>query len=69
MSRTGWTIGAGAEYLMTRHWSIFAEYNYMDFGTRRTGFVNLEVPPIPPTFPLDIQQNVQTVTVGINFRF
>jgi outer membrane immunogenic protein len=69
VTRTGWTVGAGAEYLIATNWSIFAEYNYMDFGSRRTDFRNLEVPPIPPTFPLDIQQTVQTVTIGFNFRF
>jgi len=69
VNRSGWTVGGGAEYLFAPNWSVFAEVNYMDFGTRRTNFTNLEVPPIPPTFPLDIRQRVTAVMAGINFRF
>ena len=31
--RTGWTVGGGLEYLIAPSWSVFAEYNHMDFGT------------------------------------
>ena len=30
--RAGWTLGAGAEWAMTRSWAIRGEYRYTDFG-------------------------------------
>jgi outer membrane immunogenic protein len=71
VTRTGWTVGVGAEYLIAAGWSIFAEYNYMGFGTRRVTFTAFPEPgdPPPPPFPLDIRQEVSIVTVGANYRF
>jgi outer membrane immunogenic protein len=59
--RVGWTAGAGLEYMFAPSWSVFAEYNYMDFGTKTV------------TFPLtgalvDAKQNIQTGTVGVNWH-
>jgi len=68
-SRSGWVAGFGAEVLTQDGWSMFLEYDYMGFGRRRTDFINLEVPPVPPTFPLDVYQDVQVVMVGFNYRF
>jgi outer membrane immunogenic protein len=31
-TRIGWTLGGGAEYALTRDWSIKAEYLYVDLG-------------------------------------
>lgn len=67
LTRSGWIVGAGLEYLLQRNWSVFAEYNYIDFGTRTVTFA-----PIGPTtgpFTHDIRQNVQTISIGLNFRF
>jgi outer membrane immunogenic protein len=66
-TRTGWTVGAGAEYLITPMWSVFAQYDYVNFGTFRTPFVTPDVPPA--LFPLDITQSVHTVRAGVNLRF
>ena len=33
---SGWTIGAGAEYKVTRNLVMRAEYNYVDFGSAST---------------------------------
>jgi len=65
-------VGVGAEVLAFSNWSIFAEYNYLGFGTNRTTFTALPEPGdvgVPPPFPLDIRQNVQMVVVGVNYRF
>ena len=32
-SRTGWTVGLGAEYAITDHFTGGVEYNYYDFGS------------------------------------
>ena len=48
-------------------WSVFLEYDFLGFGTRSVTFA-----PTGPTtgpFAYDIRQNVQTVLVGLNYRF
>jgi len=69
VTRSGWIVGFGGEMIAWSGWSIFVEYNYMDFGNRAVTFTNVEIPPVPPTFPLNIRQTVQTLVAGINFRF
>ena len=65
-TRTGWTVGAGLEYLVAANWSVFAEYNHMDFGS---GTLNTRAAD-PTIFPQLIQasRTVDAVTVGLNFR-
>lgn len=67
VTRTGWTVGVGGEYLITPNVSVFADYNFMDFGTNRTIYTTPDIPPA--FFPLDIKQQVQTARVGVNVRF
>lgn len=31
--QAGWTAGGGGEWIFTRHWSVKAEYLYIDFGS------------------------------------
>jgi len=64
VTRTGWTVGGGGEYRFWSNWSVFAEFDYMDFGTRRT---ILSVPE--PPFPLDIRQHMAVALAGLNYRF
>jgi outer membrane immunogenic protein len=65
VTRTGWVIGGGFEYSFGRNWSVFAEYNYLDFG-RKT--VTLDYGPTG-TYDFDIKQQVHLGLVGINYRF
>ena len=59
-SRMGWTAGGGLEYMFAPNWSVFAEYNFMDFGTKTVNF--------PLAGPLDAKQDIQTATVGVNWH-
>jgi outer membrane immunogenic protein len=59
-SRTGWTIGGGAEWMFAPHWSAFLEGNYMDFGTN-SGTI--------AAVPVNVKTNETTVLVGVNYRF
>jgi outer membrane immunogenic protein len=65
-TRNGWIAGFGGEVLTQDGWSMFMEYNYMGFDTKRTTFTD---PTTLASFDLDVRQNVQTVTLGINYRF
>lgn len=64
--RAGWIAGIGVEYAFWDHWSAKIEYNYMDFGSHRYSFAELGIGRL---FPSDIDQNVQVVLVGINYKF
>lgn len=70
-TRSGWTLGGGAEYAFLRNWSAFAEYDYIDLGSRNVSltyncgaacfFAN------PYTYR--ISHNVSELLLGINYRF
>jgi len=70
-NRTGWTVGGGGEYKFSPNWSVFAEYNYIGLGTKTVniayncgagcGFIN--------PYPYWEKQNLQTVLVGVNYRW
>ena len=59
--RAGWTVGVGSEYKFAPNWSVFAEWDYADFGTNGV------------SFPSGISANVSTksslVLFGVNYRF
>ena len=68
-TRTGWTIGAGAEFGWTPNWSVKFEYNYLDFGSER--FTSLNTSGGGPTLLIDsdVDQQIHLVKMGINYRF
>jgi outer membrane immunogenic protein len=66
-TRSGWTLGVGYEVSFAPNWSWKIEYNYMDFGRDRSNFVGGTF--LGGVAPFDIQQTVQTVMVGVNYRF
>ncbi len=69
-TRWGWTVGGGAEYALTRHWSVKAEYNYLDFGKKRIMFASLDaVNPNASPFEEDIRQRIHAVKLGLNYQF
>ena len=66
-SRSGWTVGLGWEWNFFRNVSVFAEYNYLGFGTRGV----LLTPTLGTTtsIPVDVRENVNLFLVGLNLRF
>jgi outer membrane immunogenic protein len=49
-------------------WSVFAEYNYMDFGTNSITFI--APPPLLPVGEhINIGEKVSTALVGVNYKF
>ena len=67
-SRAGWTVGGGLEWMFAPGWSVFGEYNYMDFGRRDVGFVagpaTVGAPDIVST-----RLTVQQALAGVNYKF
>jgi outer membrane immunogenic protein len=64
--RVGWVAGAGAEWAFTPNWSVLVEYDHYGFDSKRVGFLN---PAGPSTALIDIQQDIDIVKVGVNYRF
>jgi outer membrane immunogenic protein len=64
-TRLGWIAGVGFEYMFTRNWSAFVEYNYMDFGSHTVTFIG-EAPNA--MFPELIKQEIQLVKLGFNYK-
>ena len=62
---TGWTLGAGAEFMFLGNWSVFAEYNYLGFGNNQVSLI----PPAGAGIPINFNHNVQTILIGLNYRF
>lgn len=66
-TRTGWTIGGGGEYAISKHISAFVEYDYYDFGTDRITLTP-QFSFLPTSF-IDIEDTANVVRAGINLRF
>ena len=65
-SRTGWTVGAGVEWMFVPHWSVFLEANWLDFG-RDSGFT------CGPNFcgnnVFNARADIRNVLVGVNWKW
>ena len=65
-NRTGWTVGGGAEWMFAPHWSVFAEYNFMGFGTQSAAFTACAPAGCDV---LTAKANIQDALVGLNYKF
>lgn len=61
----GWTIGGGLEYALTDNWTIKAEYLYIDLGNETYSFSTLD----GNTVDIEYDTKIQTVKVGVNYKF
>lgn len=66
-TRTGWTVGGGAEWAFAPHWSANVEYNYYDFGTH--GITMTNTAPLVNVVGFQVRDRIHTATVGVNYRF
>jgi opacity protein-like surface antigen len=58
---SGWTVGYGTEFALTRNWSVRAEYNYISFGDRNVVASDGSL--------LNIGMHLFETKVGVNYRF
>jgi outer membrane immunogenic protein len=65
-TRTGWTLGGGIEHIFVQHWSIFAEYNYIKLSDSSIAFTGING---WQNFNYNIDQNIHSVVLGVNYRF
>lgn len=60
-SRLGWTLGAGAEYALSRNWIAGVEYRYSDFG-RKTHTSDAAI-------PIKFRPTSHQLTLRASYRF
>jgi outer membrane immunogenic protein len=71
-TRTGWTVGGGVEWAVFDAWTVKAEYDYMDFGSRgvlTNGAVNFGGGAIPVTTTPINNQRISEFKFGVNWKF
>jgi outer membrane immunogenic protein len=61
-THSGWTVGAGTEYMFAPNWSAKLEYMYADYGSQRYAAAI-----VPPGFDLTVKTS--TIKAGINYHF
>lgn len=61
-THVGWTVGVGAEAMVTDNVSIKAEYRYSDYGTQTYDYFG-------GTLPVDTSFTTHTGTIGVNYHF
>jgi opacity protein-like surface antigen len=73
----GWTIGAGAEYAVTPHWTIKAEYDFMDLGNDGVAPPPNSIALTPPKFNTGhvvalpgttVSQQIHAFKLGLNYK-
>jgi outer membrane immunogenic protein len=73
VDRFGWTVGGGLEWMFAPGWSVFGEYNYMDFGRKDIGFTSAVTGggfvAGAPSEVVSTRLTVQQVLVGVNYKF
>jgi outer membrane immunogenic protein len=57
-------VGGGAEWMFAPPWSVFAEYNFMGFGTQSAAFTSCGGNCV-----LSAKANIQDALVGVNYKF
>ena len=68
-TRTGWTAGAGIEWMFAPNWSAFLEGNYMDFGSNNR-HLNTAIGTVCASgCGFSTKATATTVLVGVNYRF
>ncbi len=64
-NRWGWTIGVGTEWVLAENWSVFGEWDYLNFGTHTLTFTDGN----SGSSQLSVKQSVNELKLGVNYRF
>jgi outer membrane immunogenic protein len=67
----GWLLGFGTEWMITRNWTAFIEYNYIEFDKKNEAFtINpLLVGGANVIVNADLKNKLSIAKVGVNYKF
>lgn len=66
-TKTGWTVGGGAEWMFAPRWSAKAEYLYVDLGSRTYSSINSLINTATITYDRKLTENI--ARLGVNYKF
>jgi outer membrane immunogenic protein len=68
-SRTssGWLLGMGLEYMFSKNWTGFIEYDYMDFSAKNVTATFALIPGL--AINADQKDKLSIAKVGLNYKF
>lgn len=66
-TRVGWTAGAGVEWMFAQHWSVKAEYLFVDLGNFSTTSADSLAPAATVNHDHHLTENL--ARAGLNFHF
>jgi opacity protein-like surface antigen len=74
--RTGWTVGAGADVMLSDHTSLGISYNYVDYGTMETSGVGTAnvydvefAGSVPTLYSKDVKLTDSIVKINLDYHF
>lgn len=67
-TKTGWTIGAGAEYVLPNNWSVKAEYLYYDLGSVTLNGTQVPTIILPNAASYNFVTRGSIVRFGLNYK-
>lgn len=70
-TRSGWTLGAGVEYMLTPNWIVGLEYNHYDFGKSNVTMSSTPFSGAAPFFPgtnHDFKVTVDAVQARVSYK-
>jgi len=65
----GWTLGGGAEWALNRHWTLRAEYLYLNFGNVTANASVSDASVNPSNLATTVNLTANIARAGINYKF
>jgi outer membrane immunogenic protein len=65
----GWMLGFGTEWMITRNWTAFVEYNYIDFQKKNEAFNIAVAPGAALVVNADLKNKMSIAKAGVNYKF
>jgi outer membrane immunogenic protein len=67
-TRTGWTVGTGLEWAFYQNWSVKAEYDYLDFGTKNVAINGTLLGAVGFNPGIQDNNHINQFKAGLNYR-
>ena len=66
-NRAGWMVGGGLQYCLTAHWSVRAQYQYIDLGSEHFGLHVNELSDFPAHSDAELREH--NASFAIMYKF